>query len=207
VTLLKKIDQVMLGTMDSKYAVGIYSASVRLSDCWSFLPVAVVTSIFPLLVGLRETDKLRYSEAVQKLHDALVWLAIVAALLVAFLGRDIVHFIFGGDYDDSVRVLHIHIWSAVFAFTGIIRAKWLVIEGLTKYSFITTLLGAICNIGLNIFLIPLYGPVGAAVATLISRVFMSYLLCLFLRPMWPCFVFFNKALLAPGRYIVKWLAQ
>lgn len=207
VMLLKKIDQVMLGTMDSKYAVGIYSASVRLSDCWSFLPVAVVTSIFPLLVGLRQTDKLHYSQAVQKLHDALVWLAIGVALLVTFFGTDIVHFIFGSNYDDSVRVLSIHIWSAVFGFTGIIRGKWLIIEGLTKYSFITTLLGSICNIGLNVFLIPLYGPVGAAVATLISRVFMSYILSCFLRPMWPCFVFFNKAVLAPVRYIVKWLRQ
>lgn len=54
VTVYMKIDQIMLGQMVNDEAVGIYSAAVKISEVWYFIPVAIVASVFPSLL---ETKK------------------------------------------------------------------------------------------------------------------------------------------------------
>jgi polysaccharide transporter, PST family len=65
---------------------------------------------------------------------------------------------------------------------GVARTAWMVAEGLTGLSFATTAIGAVTNVGLNLWLLPTYGPVGAAVATLIAQaVAVSFSTLLFER--------------------------
>ncbi|MCI0564024.1 MAG: flippase, partial [Nitrososphaera sp.] len=45
-----KIDQIMIGEMIGGRAVGLYSAATRISEVWYFVPVAVVSSVFPTLL-------------------------------------------------------------------------------------------------------------------------------------------------------------
>lgn len=59
-------------------------------------------------------------------------------------------------------------WATLFVFTGGARQQYLIAEGHMKFSFAATLAAAILNVVLNIFLIPRYQGLGAAVATLIS---------------------------------------
>jgi PST family polysaccharide transporter len=71
----------------------------------------------------------------------------------------------------------------------------MVAEGLTGLSFATTALGAVVNVVLNLWLLPVYGPVGAAVATFIAQsIAVSFSLLLFERTR-PIFRMQMKALL------------
>jgi PST family polysaccharide transporter len=57
------------------------------------------------------------------------------------------------------------------------------------------------NVVLNVLLIPHYGGLGAAVATLVSYAAASYLV-LFLTPnTWPIARMMSKAILLPGRLL------
>jgi len=56
---------------------------------------------------------------------------------------------------------------------------WLVSEKYAEFSLFSQVSGAISNILLNLILIPKYGAMGAAVATLISYAITSYF-CLFI---------------------------
>ncbi|MDB5021421.1 MAG: Polysaccharide biosynthesis protein, partial [Pedobacter sp.] len=49
VSIYMKIDQVMLKTVGSA-EVGIYSAAAKLSEAWYFIPIAIVTSVFPAII-------------------------------------------------------------------------------------------------------------------------------------------------------------
>jgi O-antigen/teichoic acid export membrane protein len=51
---------------------------------------------------------------------------------------------------------------------GVASGKWFLIEGLQRYTFYKTLLGAVINVGLNLLMIPKFGATGAAYATVIS---------------------------------------
>ena len=79
-------------------------------------------------------------------------------------------------YSQAGPVLAIHIWTGLFVFLGVARGSWIMNEGITKYAFIINSIGAVSNIVLNYYLIPQYGIVGAAMATLISQMVSVLLL-------------------------------
>jgi len=62
----------------------------------------------------------------------------------------------------------------VFVFLGVASGAWLLAENLTSVSFYRTALGAVANIGLNFWLIPAFGVVGAAWATLLSMAIATF---------------------------------
>ena len=45
-----RIDQIMLGEMIGAGAVGIYSVAVLLSGAWHFIPMAIITSVYPAII-------------------------------------------------------------------------------------------------------------------------------------------------------------
>jgi PST family polysaccharide transporter len=65
-------------------------------------------------------------------------------------------------------VLAVHVWASVFVFLGVAQAPWDISENLLKMSLYRTITGAIVNVLINLFLIPRYSAMGAAIATVIS---------------------------------------
>jgi O-antigen/teichoic acid export membrane protein len=167
VSIYMKIDQVMLKDVGS-VEVGIYSAAARISEAWYFIPIAIVTSVFPAIIHARKTDIDRYTKRLKNLYDLLVFISLPVAVLISFLGTDIIHLLYGDAYQGAGQMLSIHIWSGIFVFLGSASSQYLLAEGYTMISFQRTAFGAVVNILLNLWLIPLYGGVGASIATLIA---------------------------------------
>jgi O-antigen/teichoic acid export membrane protein len=177
VSIYMKIDQVMLKTEGSK-AVGIYAAVAKISEAWYFIPVAIVTSVFPALILARKTDHERYLKRLQNLYDLLVAISLPVAVVITFTSSLIINIIYEKRFDGAEAMLPIHIWSGVFVFLGSASSQFLLAEGFTKISFYRTALGAILNILLNLWLIPLYAGVGASIATLIACASSAFYLLL-----------------------------
>jgi O-antigen/teichoic acid export membrane protein len=167
VSLYMKIDVVMLKDVGSK-AVGIYSAAANLSEAWYFIPVAIITSVFPALINARKTDHERYIKRLGNLYDLLIFICIPTAIIVSFSGNFIIHLLYSNRYEGAGAMLSIHIWSGVFVFLGIASSQYLLAEGYTKIAFYRTAAGALVNILLNLWLIPKYAGIGASIATLIA---------------------------------------
>lgn len=163
-----RIDQLMLGQMLGDESVGIYSAAVRISEIWYFIPIVIVASVFPSIIDAKKKDETIYYRHLQKLYDIMVMLALSLALLMTFLSDRVVILLFGTAYQKSGPVLAVHIWAGIFVFLGVASGKWFLIEGLQRYTFYKTLLGAVVNVGLNLLMIPKFKATGAAYATVIS---------------------------------------
>lgn len=170
-----KIDQVMLGQMVGDEAVGVYSAAVRLSEVWYFIPMAIVASVFPAILAVKQQGEAVYYKKLQDLYDGLVWLAILVAIPMTFLSGWVVTIFFGHQYAAAGPVLAIHVWAAIFVFLGVASGQWFIAEKRQILSLQRTGLGAVVNVGLNLLLIPDFGPVGAATATVISQATASWL--------------------------------
>jgi len=179
-----KVDQVMLGLMLDKYSVGIYAAAARVSEVWYFIPAAIVTSFFPKLVTSKQIDTKLYRVEIQRLNDILFTLAVAIALVISIIGDELVVWLFGSAYSDSAEIVLVHIWGAVFVFMRELFSKWLLAESFFKLSLLTQGLGAFANVALNYFLIPIYGPLGAAYATVISYSVAGYLVLLIHPKLW-----------------------
>lgn len=167
ISIYMKIDQVMLKSLGSKQ-VGIYSAAARISESWYFIPVAIVTSVFPAIIQARKTDIERYKTRLQNLYDLLVLISLPVAVFVSFFADAIIGTLYGNQYAGAGAMLSIHIWSGIFVFLGSASSQYLLAEGFTMVSFSRTAFGALINVLLNLWLIPLYGGWGASMATLVA---------------------------------------
>ena len=170
-----KIDQVMLASMKSDAAVGIYAVAVRLSEVWFFFPTAFAVAVFPVLLKTRKSVQNRYQQQLQIVCDVLLYSAIALTFCIVIVAPYFVNFLFGEAYSDSASVLSIHVLGLAFVFMRALVSKWLIAESLMRFSLWSEGLGAIINVALNIALIPTYSYWGAAWATVISYLFSCYL--------------------------------
>jgi len=173
ISVYMRIDQVMLGQMLGDRSVGIYSAAVRISELWYFIPGVIVSSAFPTIIEAKKKSEALYNQRLQKLYVIMVWLALAVALPMTLASKWIVTALFGPLYAEAGGVLAIHIWTGIFVFLGIASSNWFLIENLQKLSLYRTIAGAVINIILNIFLIPSYGAIGAAMATVVAQAFSA----------------------------------
>ncbi|QJR30758.1 flippase [Limnobacter profundi] len=167
--LYMRTDQVMLASMLGQQAVGIYSASVRLTEIWYVLPSIIVSSVFPRILLEMRSNPDRANRATDMLLFGFAVTSLLVAAAVSMFSINIVSYLFGLDYLEAAPVLSIHIWSSLFVFSGLLSSRWLVAMSMQRFVLISTALGAIVNIGLNYLLIPVYGVSGAAWATLIAQ--------------------------------------
>lgn len=169
-----KVDQLMIGEMLGSEQLGVYSVAVRMSEVWYFFPTAIVASFFPKLLKNKLNPRL-YQRNLQRVCDVLCWFGVFVAILITLTSTLLISFLYGEEYNFAAKVLNIHIWAGVFIFMRALLSKWLIAEGLLKFSLLTHGIAALTNIVLNYIWIPQFGIIGAAWATFISYALSSYL--------------------------------
>lgn len=200
VAIYMKIDQVMLGNLSSDRAVGNYAAAVRFSEIWYFIPLAICSSVYPAIIRAKQKSEKEYYSRLQQLYDLMVWMSLAIAIPMTFVSRPLMIRLLGVEYAEAGEILAWHIWAGVFVFLGVARSKWLMVENFTVFSFATTSIGALTNVGLNFLLIPTYQGNGAAIATVISYAVAAYFACIFYPPMFKTGWMLTKALAIPFRF-------
>jgi O-antigen/teichoic acid export membrane protein len=200
VSIYMKVDQVMLGEMVGQSAVGIYATAVKVSELWYFIPAAIAGSVFPKIVDTMENASNEvYRERMQAFYDMVALLSYLVIIPMTFSAGPLVELLFGTEYAEAGSILQVHIWAFLFVSLGTARGKWLVTENFTIFAMMSTAVGAISNISLNVLLIPVHTGVGAAWATLVSQMLAAYFTCLLFPSVWPAFNQMTKALLIPFR--------
>ena len=195
VMIYMRIDQIMIKEMLGEYEVGIYSAAVRLSEAFYFIPMLISASLFPAILNAKKQSEDLYKQRLQRLYTFMVWMAIAIALPMTFLSDWLIFLLFGQAYQEAGQVLIIHIWAAIFVFLGVASGKWFITENLQRFTLINTSVGAILNMGLNMIFIPKFGVVGAAYATVISYGVAAYLMNFIWKVSRPNFFMLSKSLL------------
>ncbi len=175
ILIFMKIDQVMLGQMIGNSEVGIYSAAVRVSEIWYFIPGAIVSSIAPSIYAAKEKSESLYYQRIGQLLSLMTCISFAIALPMTFLSDKIIMVMFGSGYIEAGAILAVHIWTSLFVFMGLATSPWFIAESLNHVSLGKTLFGAILNIVLNLLLIPKYAGLGAAIATIISQAAAAFL--------------------------------
>jgi polysaccharide transporter, PST family len=179
VMLYMRLDLIMLHEFIGAKAVGIYAAATKISEILYFFPTVIVASVAPSIIKMRTESMCKYHRNLNKMYSLLVWLAIFVSLPLSILSSGIVSVLYGEEFSASGPVLAIHIWTSIAVFLGVASGQFLLAENLQKFSFYRTMIGMVANFFLNIIFIPLFGPVGAAVATLVSYYVSVFSLLLF----------------------------
>lgn len=195
-----KIDQVMLRWLSDAGEVGQYAVAAQLSEAWYFVPAAIVASFFPKLIELHEHSEALFYRRLQQLFDVLFMIGLLVAVGMTVAAPFIITFFFGLEYAESASILVIHIWAAIFIFMRAALSKWILIENALYFSLLTQGLGALANVLLNYFMIPMQGGVGAAYATLFSYAIANFFALSFYQRTRLVFWQMAWAMLSPIRY-------
>lgn len=179
VMIYMRIDMVMLEEISGNWEVGIYAAATRISEIWYFLPMIIVSSVTPYIIRFHTVDPILYLQRMRSLYFIMAWLATIVSLLLSIFSSQIVRLLFGDQFEDAAPVLAIHLWASLAVFLGVASSQHLIAEQLQVVSLYRTLIGLVCNVGLNLILIPEMGSRGAAVATVISYFAATFSLVLF----------------------------
>ena len=202
ISLYMRIDQIMIKEMLGEREVGLYSAAVRLSEAWYFVPVIVTSSLFPAIVNAKRISQELYNKRLQRLYTIMIYSAVGVALPVTFMAESIVVTLYGIHYQNAGLVLSIHIWAGIFVGLGVVNGSWFVAENLQKLATLNVLIGAATNAILNYFLIPIYGIPGVAFATFASYGVAAYLSLLFNKKTRGRFLAITKSLI-PSKGIFR----
>jgi O-antigen/teichoic acid export membrane protein len=194
-----RVDQVLLGVILGSSAVGTYAVAARLSEIWYLFPTIVVSALFPSIIRAKERGEKAYRRRLQQLYGFFAWSAVGVAVVMTIAAGPLIDTLYNSEYSGAAAVLVIHVWTAPFLFMGVIFSKWLIIEGMLYSSLIRHGFGASLNIALNLVLIPSHGPVGSAIATLVSYAAATYGACFLTRRTWPVAVDMTMGLLLPFR--------
>jgi len=162
-----RIDQVMLHKMSGDRVLGPYVIAVQLTELFSALPIALMTSLFPALAQ-SANDEEKFKRYLGESYRFLLVLVFAACALVTPVAAPMIELFYGKEYLPTANLLIVLIWSEVPIFFAAALGSALVARGLQRYMPIGALVGAAMNILLNLVWIPRYGAMGASWATVIS---------------------------------------
>ena len=176
IMIYNQSDVLLLGMLTNDREVGIYSAGVRISTMWLFVPMALLSSAAPFLYRAQQQENASYLEQLQFTTSLVVAACYPFVLVLAVAPHWVVTLLFGEDFLQSGDVVRVHVWSNLFAMLGMAQSSWFIGRGLLWIGFRNTCIGAVVNVLLNIIVIPRFGAVGAAATTLIATLTTSILL-------------------------------
>jgi O-antigen/teichoic acid export membrane protein len=93
-------------------------------------------------------------------------------------------------------------WQAVFIALFASSGQLIIIENLQKFAVLRNIVGCVVSIVLNLVLIPKYGIIGSAIATIATMAFSGYLSHILIRPFQHLFKLQTKAIFGGWRIIL-----
>lgn len=200
IMIYMKIDQIMLREMVTDKELGLYSLAVKLTELWYFVPLAVHYSVLPKISKtIRENDLASLNEILDKLFLSISSYSLIIIIGTLIFSELIINVFLGNQYAASYPMLLILMCSLLFTSMGLIRGVYLVANNYIKESFFFNFLGVVVNLILNFILIPKYGGIGSAIATLVSYSVSSYFSCFILKRLRPIGRLMTINLVAPLR--------
>ena len=168
-------DVIMIKYLLGNEGAGEYTVAFKFTSIWFFVGTIACSSLFPAIVNAKKSSESLYRERILQLMRLLTGLGLGIAIFVSLISRWMITTLYGDAYQNAASVIDIQIWSIIFVFVGVVASRWYIVENLQKLNLQRTVLGAIINVILNFWLIPIMGIVGAAIATLAAQVVASFL--------------------------------
>ena len=203
VVAMQRIDHIMISEMIDNESVGHYSVAFKFVEVMIFIPTIMAQTIAPMLVKLRNRDEEKYKDKAQVFMDVTVWICILMAVAVCVISEFLVKSTFGIQYLFAIPVLQIMSFKVVFDALSQTSGQMIIVEGIHKLMVIREMLGLVCCVVMNFVLIPRYGIIGSAIASVSTIAVSGFLSQLLLPGYWHVFKYEVKALFLGWRSIIK----
>ena len=177
-----RADTVLVGALQSERAVGFYTAAYTLMLGLQIVPWVVSTALTPVFArtwAAGATEE--FAEAWHGGIRAVLVVSLPLSMVACLLAYPIIGRMFGDDYDPAGEALVILVWASPLAALNVMLTGAL--RGLGRERWITAVsgVGAVLNVGLNLWAIPTFGIDGAAAVTVGTEVIVIGLFAVLAR--------------------------
>lgn len=169
--IYQKIDQVMIAKMLNNESVGYFSTAMSFVNILTFIPIMIMQTTSPILVGYWKNDKTRYEKESQRIMNFTIWFTLIISTIISLLSDPIIRYTFGNVFLPSVPVLAILSFKIVGISLITVGGQLIIIENIHQWAFIRNILSCIVCITCNYYFIPIWGIIGSAWATIITVFF------------------------------------
>lgn len=167
--VLTYIDAVMLQAISGNAAAAQYGAAYRLSLAVRLAPLIYADSLSQPMARLaQKTDRSELADLFNRAAFQLFALAVPVSLGGLLLAEPLMTTIFGDRYADSALVAGLLLLTLVVQFPRQAVIQSALAAGLERRLALGYLVTIVVNVSANALLIPAYGPLGAAIAMIIS---------------------------------------
>jgi O-antigen/teichoic acid export membrane protein len=170
VTLYVKLDQVLVFQFAGSRQAGLYGAAYRILDQIQFIPISVMTTLFPLIASAYPRNRERVCALLQTAGEYLTMASLPALAFTLVASHQIMTLLFGSAFDEAAPALPILMGAFVSISFGYLAGNMVVILELQNKFFRYAAVGLVINASLNVLLIPRYGFLAAAWITLATEV-------------------------------------
>lgn len=191
-------DKFMLKQMIDEAEVGYYTLAFSVSTMWAFILSALIESISPSIMQYHNEDHTKYIITNKRLYVLVFYFSVLMSVLIFLIAPVFIYIVYGKEYMPSVNILRVAVWYVAFSYLGVARNVWIVCEKKQKYLKYIYLGSAVLNIVVNAVLIPFFGAVGAAVASLLTQISTIFIFPLFFKELHPNVCLMRDAILLRG---------
>ena len=167
-----RIDMIMLSVMKGDVVVGWYAAASNLTYGFKPIPHLFMSALFPLMSYYYASSKNLLKKSYEKSFKYLLILGLPLAVGISLLADKIILFFYGQQFSNSIIALQILSWDILLIFLYACSAFLLISMDKQNQMAIVAGCTALINVILNLFLIPSYSYVGAAMATISAEGFL-----------------------------------
>lgn len=182
VMVFQHTDRIMIKLMIGEVETGMYSAAITCIGISGFVFAAVIDSVRPAILEEKERNQELYKKKVSQLYSVITCMSLAQSLGMTVLAKPLVFFLYGEAYMKAANIVAVAVWYVTFAYYGSVRNIWILAEGKQQYLFGINVVGAVANILLNVLFIPIWGGVGAAIASFITQFFTNVILGFIFKP-------------------------
>lgn len=182
VMIFQHTDRIMIKMMIGEAETGMYSAAITCIGISGFVFAAVIDSVRPVILEMKTKDQALYETRVIQLYSIITCMSMAQSVGMALLAKPLVWLMYGPEYAGSARILAVAVWYITFGYYGSVRNIWILAEEKQKYLTGINIAGALANVILNFCLIPIFGAIGAAVASLVTQFFTNVIIGFIFKP-------------------------
>lgn len=164
-----RADTLILSLITSEAVIGYYGAAYRLFQTTYILADAFVFALFPLFCRLSPVSDEGLAVSAQKSLDTLLLVGIPITAGMFMLSDEIVLLLYGAGFAESVPLLRVLSIAIALMYANGIFVQLLLATDRQKRLARTAAIAAVGNIAVNLALIPVFGALGAAIATVVTE--------------------------------------
>lgn len=177
--LILYVDQIILVTLLAPRSFGLYVVAVSLSRMVNVFSASINMVLFPKASSLEPKEAAVLALRVFKISTGI---AVICSLVIMLAAPLVIRVLYGSEFVESIQVFRLLLLEVVIGGAALVLAQSFMAIGKPFIVTITQAIGVVLVIPLIYILVPIYGPLGAAMALLIpSFIRLLYVIVSFQR--------------------------